>query len=65
MTCQTRLLTFYWERLGYENNNLPTKRQDVVRGLPSDPPTEYAEIGRTEQTSRTTSEVPRDKDSMG
>ena len=64
MTCQTRSWHFYWERLGYESNDLPTKGKDVVGGSPSYPPTEYAKTCRTEQTSRKSTEVPRDKDSM-
>ena len=65
MTCRTRLLNFYWGRLGYESHNTPTKRPDVVGGSPSDPPTEYAKTCRAEQTSPTSAKMPRDKDSMG
>jgi hypothetical protein len=32
MTCLTRLLTFYLERLGYENYHLSRERKDVMGG---------------------------------
>lgn len=65
MICRTRLLTFYWERLGYESYNLLRKRQDVVGGSQSDPPTEYAKTCGVKPTSRTTTEMPRDQNPMG
>ena len=32
MTCQTRLLTFYLERLGYENYHLSRERSYAMGG---------------------------------
>jgi hypothetical protein len=65
MICQTELLTFYWERLGYESNNLPTKRTNVVGGSPSNPPTEYAKACGIKSSMPREAKSPRDKDSMG
>jgi hypothetical protein len=65
MTYQTKLWHFYWERLGYENQHLPTKCKDALGGSQGDPPTEYGKVSRTKQTSRPTTESPRDKDSLG
>jgi hypothetical protein len=65
MTYPTELLTFYWERLGYENQHLPTKCSNVVGGSPSDSPTEYAKACGVEQTMPRKAKSPRDQDSMG
>jgi hypothetical protein len=62
MTYPTELLTFYWERLGYENQHLPTKCTNVMERSPSYPPTEYAKACRIEQTIRASTESPRDKE---
>ena len=47
MTYQTKLWRFYWERLGYENQHLPTKCKDALGGSSGDPPTEYGKVSRT------------------
>jgi hypothetical protein len=65
MTYQTKLWHFYWGRLGYENIYLPTKCKDALGGSSGDPPTEYGKVSRAKQTSRPTTESPRDKDSLG
>jgi len=61
MIYQTELLTFYWERLGYENQHLPTKCTNVMERSQSNPPTEYAKACGIEQTIRESTESPRDK----
>jgi hypothetical protein len=61
MTYQTKLWRFYWERLGYENQYLPTKCSDALGGSPSDTPTEYGKVSGTEQTVRASTESPRDQ----
>jgi hypothetical protein len=64
MTYQTKLWHFYWERLGYENQYLPTKCKDALGGSQGDPPTEYGKVSRAEQTSRPTTESPRDQNTL-
>jgi hypothetical protein len=64
MTYQTKLWHFYWGRLGYENINLPTKCKDALGGSSGDPPTEYGKVSRAEQTSRPTTESPRDQNPL-
>lgn len=62
MTYQTKLWHFYWERLGYENQHLPTKCQDVIGGSQGNPSAEYGKVSRIEQTIRASTESPRHKD---
>jgi len=33
MTYQTKSWHFYWERLGYENNSIPSQREHVARSV--------------------------------
>ncbi len=61
MTYQTKLWHFYWGRLGYENQYLPTKCSDALGGSQGDPPTEYGKVSRAEQTIRASTESPRDQ----
>jgi hypothetical protein len=62
MTCRTRLLTFYWQRLGYENHSLSAERRDASGPTSSNPPEELERVGtvepseRTEQTQDSTNE---------
>ena len=62
MTYLTKSWHFYWERLGYENQYLPTKCSNVMGGSQGDPPTEYAKACGVEQTTRTSTESPRVKE---
>jgi hypothetical protein len=48
MTYQTRLLTFYWERLGYESNSISSQRQYVARNIQGHSPEEPAGIATAE-----------------
>jgi hypothetical protein len=41
-----------------ENHHLPTECSNVVRGSPSDPPTEHETSGRVNPTGSTTTESP-------
>jgi hypothetical protein len=50
MTYQTKLLNFYWERLGYENHSLPAERKHDARS-PAGNPREKSEAVRTIESS--------------
>jgi hypothetical protein len=52
MTYQTRLWHFYWERLGYESNTLPTQCKPVERVSEGNQSTKHKGTGEVKPTSR-------------
>jgi len=65
MTYQTRLLTFYWERLGYENHTLSSQRQHVERSSAGYPSEKSERVAETEPSERTSMQSAANKESMG
>lgn len=51
MSCRIRLLTFYWQRLGYENNSLPGQREHAERSAEGDPSAKSKAAGDSKQAS--------------
>jgi hypothetical protein len=51
MSFQTRLLTFYWQRLGYENYGLPSQCKHAERSAEGDPSAKLEAAGDFEQAS--------------
>jgi hypothetical protein len=65
MICQTRLLTFYWGRLGYESNALSHQCQDVARNIQGYAPEKPAGTATSELTERTGIKVATSAQPMG
>jgi hypothetical protein len=65
MTYQTRLLLFYWERLGYEDKYLSSQRQHVERSSASYPSEEPTRATETEPSERTSTQSATNKKPVG
>jgi hypothetical protein len=65
MICQTRLLTFYWGRLGYESHSLPSQRQDFVGNIPHNSAEESTGVATPEPSKRAESQTATSAQPMG
>jgi hypothetical protein len=64
MTYQTKSWHFYWERLGYENKYLSSKRQHVERNSAGHPSEEFKRPTEIESSKRTHMQDATNKASM-
>lgn len=65
MIYPTRLLTFYWQKLGYENFNLSKQFANVERDNKGLASTTFATVAEVESTRGLSKKSPRNQNSMG
>jgi hypothetical protein len=65
MTYQTKLLLFYWERLGYENHYLSSQCKHVERSSAGHPAEKPARATETEPSERTSTQSAANKKPVG